>query len=45
MLLALFHHDPDAASPHARAGALFVWTFLTTILGLIKGFVEAFSKK
>lgn len=45
MLLALAHHDPDTASPRAWAGALFVWTFLVTILGLIKGFVEAFAKK
>ena len=36
-LLALAHHDPDAASPEARVGALLTAEFLAGFRALILG--------
>lgn len=40
-ILALYGHDPNTASPHARAGALLVAENLGTVTETVKGLVDA----
>lgn len=44
-MLALLHHDPAAASPEARAGAVLVGRMALGIDALIQGLAKAAPSK